>query len=59
MRRFDGYNREDYYFPRTCKEAFGSEFEHNQRSLNKIESLIAIAIVCLLIIGSCLISSFL
>ena len=25
--RFYGYNRSDYYFPRTCREAFGTPFE--------------------------------
>jgi hypothetical protein len=59
MRRFDGYNREDYYFPKSCKEAFGSEFEIEEKSLSKTESVVAIAIVCSIIIMSCLVSSFL
>lgn len=27
MNRFDGYNRHDFYYPRSTKEAFGSDFQ--------------------------------
>lgn len=27
MDRFDGYNRHDFYYPRSTKEAFGSDFQ--------------------------------
>jgi hypothetical protein len=27
IERFNGYNRHDYYYPRSCREAFGSHFE--------------------------------
>lgn len=26
MSRFDGYNRNDFHYPRTSREAFGDEF---------------------------------
>lgn len=30
MERYQGYNRKDYYFANSCREAFGSEFEKEE-----------------------------
>lgn len=31
MNRFDGYNRHDYHFPTSCREAFGSNFYEEEK----------------------------
>lgn len=31
MERFDGYNRHDYIYPRTCREHFGSDFKLDKK----------------------------
>lgn len=30
MERYQGYNRKDYYFANSCREAFGSDFEKEE-----------------------------
>lgn len=45
MRRFDGYNRHDFHFPRTSKEAFGSNFN----VVNK-KSMIEVILVSIFVI---------
>lgn len=50
MDRFYGYNRSDYYFPRTTREAFGSNFESQINTTFNYEwIIIGICIIVLLI----------
>lgn len=45
MNRFDGYNRNDFHYARTAREAFGSEFEANEVSSKGEIALIVISLV--------------
>lgn len=56
LNRFSGYNRHDYYYPRTSREAFGSEYELEvPKATSKLEMLYWVAIgtcaVVLLVAG--------
>jgi len=31
MNRFDGYNRHDFHYPNTSREAFGSSFQPEEK----------------------------
>jgi len=37
--RFQGYNRDDYYHPRSSREAFGSNF-YAEKPVNKVNEVI-------------------
>lgn len=45
MKRFDGYNRSDFHYARTAREAFGSEFESNEVSSKGEIVVIVISLV--------------
>lgn len=47
MQRFNGYNRSDYYFPRSGREAFGE----NVKFHNKYDNLGGILYVACLIMA--------
>ena len=34
MQRFNGYNRNDFYFPRTSREAFGENVKFHDKYAN-------------------------
>lgn len=54
MDRFYGYNRHDYHFPRSCREAFGSDFDVvTKKSMSEV-LLISIYIILLAIFASLL-----
>ena len=36
MNRFYGYNRRDYYFPRTSREAFGENLTMQESKFHKV-----------------------
>lgn len=59
MDRYDGYNRDYYYFPRSCREAFGSDFDQYQKPASKSEKVSAILIVATFIMIVATIASFL
>jgi hypothetical protein len=57
MDRFYGYNRDDYYFKTSCREAFGSDFDsyHKPTSLReKVSAILWVASIVMILasIGS-------
>lgn len=45
MNRFYGYNRSDYHFSRSCREAFGSDFETSNNKSSKEVMIVVIYIL--------------
>lgn len=43
MDRFYGYNRDDYYFKRSCREAFGSDFYYHHKEIKLSTILIVVS----------------
>lgn len=52
MTRYDGYNRKDYYFANSCREAFGSDFHPQEKTIEV--NVFALAIIVGFIVAALL-----
>ena len=43
MTRYDGYNRKDFYFSNSCREAFGSDFHPDEKTIEV--NIFALAVI--------------
>jgi hypothetical protein len=50
MNRFDGYNRHDFHYPNTSREAFGSNFHVEEKKSSGKEVLFYVCIVALVLL---------
>ncbi len=49
MSRFDGYNRNDFHYARTSREAFGDKFYVEEEEHQSVKAVVFIVCIVLLV----------